>query len=96
MFRCCFLCNAYAGQSAQQAIQSLDIRLTGFGQVINAAHFISECIGNPKARSGAERTAARIGHCHLHELCIRSHVANVAIRFSHEILRNDEFYLGAE
>jgi hypothetical protein len=40
---------------------------------VNGKHFISECIGNPKARSGAERTAARIGHCHLHELCIRSH-----------------------
>lgn len=54
MPRCRFLRNTDVGQGTQQAIQNLDIRLTGFGQVINAAHFISECIGNPKARSRAE------------------------------------------
>jgi hypothetical protein len=86
MFRRRFLCcNAYAGQSTQQAIESIHIRLTSLGQVIDAAHLISERIGNPKARSRAERTAARIGHCHLHELRIRCHIANAAIRLSHEI-----------
>ncbi|HYL14881.1 MAG TPA: hypothetical protein VEV41_17695 [Terriglobales bacterium] len=53
--------------------------------VIDAPHLISERIGNPKARSRAEHIAARIGHCHLHELRIRCHIANAAIRLSHEI-----------
>ena len=37
MFRRRFLCNAYAGQSTQQATQSIHIRLTSLGQVIDAA-----------------------------------------------------------
>jgi hypothetical protein len=85
MFRRRFLCNAYAGQGTQQAIQSIHIRLTSLGQVIDAAHLVSERIGNPKARSRAEHIAARIGHCHLHERRIRCHIANAAIGLSHEI-----------
>jgi hypothetical protein len=85
MFRRRFLCNAYAGQSTQQAIQSIHIRLTSLGQVIDGAHLISAHVGNPKARSRAEHIAVRIGHFHLHELRIRCHIANAAIRLSHEI-----------
>jgi len=35
--------------ATKAALQGFDIRLTTFGQVVGAAHLISECIGSPQS-----------------------------------------------
>jgi hypothetical protein len=88
MLRRCFFRNAYAGQGTQQAIQSVGISLTSFGQVIDALDFVSECIGDTKARSRTKYAAAGICHRHLHECRIRSYIADTAIRLGHKTPRD--------
>jgi hypothetical protein len=48
--------------------------------------------GHTETCSRAEHTAQRLGHCHPHELRIRSHVANASMKFFETM----ELYLGAE
>ena len=54
MFRCRLLCNSYAGEGAQQAVQGIGISLTSFGQETNIASLVSQCIGNSKANGRAK------------------------------------------
>lgn len=79
-----FLRDAYAGQGAEQAIQSIAIRLTRFGQVIDAAHFVSQCIGNAETCSRAKYAAAGIRHCHFDEPRVRRDIADSAVRMAHD------------
>ena len=81
------LCHADAGEGAQQAIQSIGICLTVFGQESYAAYLVSKCIGNAEACSRAKHTAAGIRHCHFYEPCIRRYIADATVALSHETPR---------
>jgi hypothetical protein len=84
VFGRCLLCHADAGEGAQQAIQSIGICLTVFGQETNATYLVSKCIGNAEACSRAKHTAAGIRHCHLYEPCIRRYIADATAELNHE------------
>jgi hypothetical protein len=84
VFGRCLLCHADAREGAQQAIQSIGICLTVFGQETNATYLVSKCIGNAEARSRAKHTAAGICHCHLYEACIRRYIADATAELNHE------------
>jgi hypothetical protein len=84
VFGRCLLCHADAGEGAQQAIQSIGICLTVFGQETNATYLVSKCIGNAEACSRAKHTAAGIRHCHLYEPCIRCYIADATAELNHE------------
>jgi len=84
VFGRCLLCHADAGEGAQQAIQSIGICLTVFGQEPNATYVVSKCIGNAEACSRAKYTAAGLRHCHLYEPCIRRYIADATAELNHE------------
>src|ERR1700690_2137738 len=79
-----FLRDAYGGQSAEQAIESIAIRLTGFGELIDAADLVSERIGDAETCGRADYRAAGIRHCHFDEPHARGDITDSADRLGHD------------
>jgi hypothetical protein len=75
--------NADAGERAKQAIESVDVGVTGFGEIVDTADFIGECIGDAETGSGAEYAAAGVGHRHFDEGVVRYDVADSAGGLGH-------------
>ena len=76
-------CHAHAGEGTQQAVQRTGICRTLFRQEANAAHLVSQRIGNAETCRRAQHAAPGICHGHFDEPRIRRDIADAAVWLGH-------------
>ena len=82
-----FFGDSDAGEGAQQAVEGVWVGLAGFGEGIDVAGLVAECIRDAEAGCGAEHAAAGVAHGHFDQAGVGCNVADVAAGWSHEAPR---------